>query len=147
VQQFALSPAVELVAGFDSASTMDTVFSHHHHSADCRPSFQPFFSLMTGAHLSQQHIMHKMQRYEKQSAHTFMPPTADHRYCRAGRMQRQTCTAAVHRKKRSMRMCAQPILSFKEYSDTGAESMATCSAATDGGVKAYKEHIRKFRER
>jgi hypothetical protein len=67
------------------------------------------------------------------SRHTFMPRTAIRRYLTAGGMQRQTCAAAVQRKKRSLNRCSQLCLFCKEYTDTGAESTVTCTTPTGTG--------------
>jgi hypothetical protein len=61
---------------------------------------------------------------------TFMLHVTVCRYLKVGRMSKQTCTAAVTRKKRSLSRCNRPSLLRKGYSNAGAESILTCSAYT-----------------
>jgi hypothetical protein len=80
-------------------------------------------------------LIHEGASHYKQSGRTFRPNTAVCRYLRADWMQSQTCTAAAHRKKRSLSRRIQPAFLCKGYSSTGAESKVTCSAAKDSAYQ------------
>jgi hypothetical protein len=144
---FVLSPVVKLADAWGALGLRIPVFTRFCHSSTCWLPLQLSFQVTSRHSRTIWQFMYEQDSHSKLSERTVTPHTAFRRYLRAGWTQSQICTAAVHRKKRSLSRRVQPDFLLKGYSSTGADSIVTCSAAVITGQQPQasnkKGHLKR----